>query len=403
MTNQPLSDLVATHYHNWPYPEPIFDIPGWLVDHWQWFDPSHAYRLFWPNQGAYLPDCEILVAGCGNNQAAVLAYTNPLARIVAIEVSQPSLEHHRWLKDQYGLNNLELFHLPIEEINALGRQFDLIVSTGVLHHLESPEVGLSALAQCLKPNGVVAIMLYARYGRHGVEVMQSVFRDLGLAQNQESLFLVKDVIASLPETHPLKPYMGKASDLAADTGWIDTFLHGRDRSYTVRDCLDLVEEAGLAFQDWFLKSDYYPPLLNKTGFFGVVSELDEVSQWSIMERINTQNACHFVTACRKDRPRESYKVDFSAPRILSGIPDFRYRCGLDDEELFRSDWRSTLNPAQLALIQRIDGIKSMGTIIKEANADDALAGFSESEFRDVALQFFQSLWQGDFISIGLSE
>ena len=35
---------------------------------------------------------DILVAGCGTNQAAVLAFTNPAANVVAINVSQPSLD-----------------------------------------------------------------------------------------------------------------------------------------------------------------------------------------------------------------------------------------------------------------------------------------------------------------------
>ena len=403
MTYQPFSDRVATQYQTWSYPEPVFDIPGWLVDNWQWFDPSHAHRLLWPNRSCYRPESDILVAGCGNNQAAVLAYTNPRARITAIDISQPSLDHHRWLKHQYGLKNLELVYLPIEEAGALDCQFDLVVSTGVLHHLENPKVGLSALAHCLRPDGVAAIMLYARNGRLGIEMMQSVFRDLGLEQTQESLLLVKEGIASLPARHPLRPYLEIAPDLDSDTGWIDTFLHGRDRSYTVKDCLHLVDAAGLVFQDWFLKSPYYPPLVNESGFYGLVARLDEVSQWSIMERINTQNACHFFTACRKERPLENYKVDFSSKKILAGVPELRYRCGLEGEELFRPGWRITLNPAQLALIQRIDGIKTIATIITEAEGDDALAGFRETEFNEIARQFFQTLWQRDFISIGLSE
>ena len=39
---------------------------------------------------------------------------------------------------------------------------------------------------------------------------------------------------------------------------VDTFLHGRERSYTVDDCIDLVTSAGLVFQGWFLKAPYYP-------------------------------------------------------------------------------------------------------------------------------------------------
>lgn len=196
MTTSPLADVVSGQYERWMYPEPILDLPGWLADNWQWFDPSHAHRMFWPDR-AYAGGLDMLVAGCGTNQAAVFAYTNPEARVVAIDVSQPSLDHHRFLKEKYGLANLDLHLLPIEEVGTLGRSFDLIVSTGVLHHMASPEAGMQALAACLRPEGVAAIMLYARYGRIGVEMLQAVFREIGLSQDDASLFTVKEAIALL--------------------------------------------------------------------------------------------------------------------------------------------------------------------------------------------------------------
>ena len=402
MEAPPPHDPVAHQYQKWSYPAPIFDISKWLAEHWQWFDPTHAHRLLWPNQTAYLPELDILVAGCGNNQAAVLAYTNPLARIVAIDVSQSPLDHHRWLKKQYGLKNLELFNLPIEEVDQLNHQFDLIVSTGVLHHLEDPKSALSALGQCLRPDGVVAIMLYARNGRLGVEMMQTVFRDLGLKQDQPSLQMVKEAIGSLPAVHPLRPYLEIAPDLESDAGWIDTFLNVRDRSYTVEDCLNLVKSAGLVFQDWFLKSPYYPPLSVEGGFYAALANLPEARQWSVMERINTQNACHFFTACRKDRPPQNYTVDFSSSDILASVPAFRYRCGLQDEEIYRPGWRIRLNSQQLALIRHIDGQMSINAIVERAVTDDGPAEFKEGGFIEMVIQVFKMLWQRDFISIGIN-
>lgn len=64
---------------------------------------------------------DILVACCGTNQAAVFACTNPQANIVAIDVSQPSLDHHQYLKHSYGMQNLELHLLPVEEVQSLKR------------------------------------------------------------------------------------------------------------------------------------------------------------------------------------------------------------------------------------------------------------------------------------------
>ncbi len=195
--NDPQADVVSRQYQKYRYPEPIQDLEVWLQNNWQWFDPSHAHRVFWPDR-EYKPDLDILIAGCGTNQAAVFAYTNPDAKVVAVDVSQPSLDHEQYLKDKHGLWNLELRLLPIEELPTLGRDFDLVVSTGVLHHMAEPLAGMKALAQCLRPDGVVAVMLYAKYGRLGVELLETVFRDLGLQQDDASVRVVKETISLLP-------------------------------------------------------------------------------------------------------------------------------------------------------------------------------------------------------------
>ena len=60
MTTSPLADVVSSQYERWMYPQPILDLPGWLANNWQWFDPSHAHRMFWPDRG-YSPGMDILV------------------------------------------------------------------------------------------------------------------------------------------------------------------------------------------------------------------------------------------------------------------------------------------------------------------------------------------------------
>ena len=147
----------------------------------------------------------------------------------------------------------------------------------------------------------------------------------------------------------------------SDAGVVDTFLHGRQRSYTVDECVDLVTSAGLVFQGWFLKSPYYahdlfaPPNL----LYPAVNALPEAKLWSVMERVQTTNACHFFLACRPERPKESYTIDFSAEDSLDYVPMFRMRCGLSGFEIFASDWRMSLNAAQLPFVQHIDGRRTI--------------------------------------------
>jgi SAM-dependent methyltransferase len=404
VNTDPRADVVSRQYERWKYPKPIQDLEAWAVGAWQWFDPSHGHRVLWPDR-EYQPDLDILIAGCGTNQAAVFAFTNPAARVLAVDISQPSLDHQQYLKDKHGLVNLELHLLPVEEVPTLGLDFDLIVSTGVLHHLSDPVAGTKALAGCLRPDGVLAIMLYAKYGRIGVELLQSLFRDVGLRQDDASVEMVKETLALLVRGHPLDAYTKIAPDLeSSDAGLVDTFLHGRDRNYTVDECVDLVTSAGLVFQDWFLKSPYYPHdlIAASNEFYSALNGLPDANLWSVMERVQTTNACHFFLACRPERPKERYRIDFSTEASLDYVPLFRMRCGLSGNEVFRSDWRLSLNAAQLPFVQRVDGRRTVGEIAE----DVAQSGLSRRGGADAAARFgrrlFQALWRLDFLAMALT-
>jgi SAM-dependent methyltransferase len=401
--SDPRADVVAKQYEKWTYPEPIQNLETWMTNNWQWFDPSHAHRVLWPDR-PYQPDMDILIAGCGTNQAAVFAYNNRGSKVVAIDVSQASLDHNRYLKDKYSLKNLELHLLPLEDVPGLDKTFDLIVSTGVLHHLAKPKVGMKALADCLRPDGVATIMLYARYGRAGVELMQAIFRELGLEQNEESLSMVKEAIKSLSPSHPLQSYISIAPDLKFDAGMVDTFLHGRDRSYTVEDCLDLVDSAGLVFQDWFLKTSYYPPTLTESGngFYAAVNQLEPQKIWAVMERIKTLNACHFFLACHPSRPEQKYRIDFSSSRALDYVPMLRLRCGIRGDEIYRPGWTVRLDPTHLAFAQHVDGDRSIREIAERVALSGVLASTDQAALEYTGLELFEDLWRMDFVGMDLS-
>jgi SAM-dependent methyltransferase len=401
VNDNPRADIVSRQYERYRYPQPIQDLEAWLANNWEWFDPSHAHRLFWPDR-EYKPDLDILIAGCGTNQAAVFAFMNPDAKVVAVDISQPSLDHQQYLKDKHGLFNLELHLLPIEDLPTLGRDFDLIVSTGVLHHMADPQAGMNAVASCLRPDGAIGIMLYAKYGRFGLELLQSVFRDLELGQNEASIGLVRQALSMLPADHPVQPYLRMARNLPNDAVLVDTFLHGRERSFTIDDCIDLVTSAGLVFQGWLNKAPYYPHDLfaAPNEVFSQVSALPEPKMWSVIERLYTVNACHFFLACRPERPKGAYAIDFSTQESLDYVPLLRMRCGLSGNEIFRPDWRVPLNSAQLPFVQHVDGrrtIREIAASVAEASPRGSLA-----DVEKFGRRLFQALWRLDFLTMALN-
>jgi SAM-dependent methyltransferase len=400
--NDPRADVVSRQYEKWAYPAPIEDLDVWSAHNWQWFDPRHVHRTLWPDRD-YIPEMDILIAGCGTNQAAVFAHSNRAANVVAVDISSASLDHQQYLKDKYGLQNLELHRLPVEELPSLGRDFDLVVSTGVLHHMRDPSAGLRALAQCLRRDGVIGLMLYSKHARAGIEVLQSVFRDLGLGQDEGSLRIVKEALAWIPPNHLFRHNYAATENVSYDAELVDMFLHGRERSYTVEECVDFVTSAGLVFQGWLNNSSYYfhEMASHSVELYRAVNALPEAKAWSAMDRLRAVNGCHFFMACRQDRPKQQYTIDFWSPDALDYVPVMRMRCGVAGSEIFRPDWRMTLDPVSLVYTQQVDGQRTIGEIATSVSQLGAAPDPRISTPELYGRNLFQALWRLDFLAMAI--
>jgi SAM-dependent methyltransferase len=132
----------------------------------------------------YLPavpdkELDILVAGCGTGLEA-FAYSTafPTARILAVDLSEASLAYAIRQTAEYGVRNIVFEQADILALpGVLRRKFDIISSSGVLHHMNEPERGFDALRGLLKPGGSMFICLYSEAGRrHVVKAQQAAAR-----------------------------------------------------------------------------------------------------------------------------------------------------------------------------------------------------------------------------------
>jgi SAM-dependent methyltransferase/tetratricopeptide (TPR) repeat protein len=109
---------------------------------------------------------EILVAGCGTGQHAILvAQIFPNAQVLAIDISRVSLAYARRRTHELGLHNVEYAQADILKLATVGRTFDRIEAVGVLHHLAEPTTGWRVLLSLLRPNGEMRIGLYSEAAR----------------------------------------------------------------------------------------------------------------------------------------------------------------------------------------------------------------------------------------------
>jgi SAM-dependent methyltransferase len=242
---------VENQYKTWAYPLPIADMADAIATgaYWEIGDPMLYWPLFRPNRRG-VDGLRILVAGCGTVQAAYYALKNPTWSVVGIDFSDTSLAHQLTLKERHQLDNLTLHKLDIENVALLGKEFDFITCTGVLHHLPNPEAGLRALRSVLAPNGVINLMVYGSSLRLGVYLLQEVFRELAFKQTAPDVDIVRSVIQTLPEDHVAQKYIKAVNDLSYDSGLVDTFLHPQDVAYDVKGIYELTRNCGLEFISW---------------------------------------------------------------------------------------------------------------------------------------------------------
>ena len=392
-------DPVSEFYTSHPYPPPVANLDR-ARDEWQ--DPNRhraEYHLLWPDR-PYRADLDILVAGCGTWQAAKYALCRPEARVVGIDVSETSLEHTDRLKRQYNLTNLETRQLPIERIAASDRPFDLIVCTGVLHHLADPDAGLRALRSVLKRDGAMSLMVYARYGRTGVYMLQEYCRRLGIGTSAQEIDDLTAAMEVLPQHHPLTTVLRGSRDAQNRDALADALLNPRDQAYSVPELFDFIERNGLEFSRWVAQAPYLPQCgaISTTPHAMRLYALPDREQYAALELWRGTMATHSVVARRSDgdgRPSVRFDDDQWRRYVPVRLPwtvcvRERLPAGAAGVLLNRShtypDLVLAIGAQAKRMLDAIDGSRSIAEIVALAGGPDAWSH---------ARVLFEQLWRYD--------
>jgi len=393
-----VSSLVAKQYEAFAYPEPFGDLKQEIAKgYYQVGDPALYGPVLWPRGRPQRP-LKILVAGCGTLQAAYAAYMSPDDEVVGIDLSEASLAHERYLQERHGLDNLKLFKGDLLEAGSLGETFDVILSTGVLHHLARPDAGLAALRDVLAPDGVMVLMLYGQTVRTGVYMLQDAFRRMGVQQTEDGVARVRGILAELPARHYVQDYVRAADELKHDAALVDTFLHPQDRAYTVPQLLDLVDKAGLGFQNWIDNHPYW-----RNAFWGPdsavaagVDPLPPREHWAAVEMLSQATGMHAFTA--RHANAEVAIVDFDAGDWRRFVPHPAPGLAQKAPGLFvRGGFDLKCSELEQFVLDGADGTRTIEQIVDVP----ALAEFPVAERDEFARRYFEHLWKLGHVMIAL--
>jgi SAM-dependent methyltransferase len=206
------------------------------------------------------------------------------------------------------VKNVRFYHLPIEQLPELGQTFDFVSASGVLHHLPDPAAGLKAIGEVLDPQGAVSIMLYGKYGRTGVYMMQEALRLIPGEENHPlepgQINFAYRLAQQVPPWHPMAARsQGREMQEGKEAGIVDLLLHANDIPFDVPAIYKLCRDAGLRFHRWL-----FPLIYNADNYFDdhflvnriAKTNMSRPQQEEIAELAHGRNSKHSFFAVRKE-------------------------------------------------------------------------------------------------------
>ena len=276
-----------------------------------------------------------MVAGGGTGDALIyLAHqlSERGGEVTYLDMSTQSMEIAKQRASMRGLKNIKWVHASLLDIPQLDLgKFDYINCVGVLHHLNSPAEGLACLEEILSDNGGMSLMLYGRYGRMGITVLQNMLQLI--LKNEyslsESVNVAESLLRSLAPTNAYMRGRDRAyvlNNLKEDPNNLaDIFLHPCDHSFTASEFTSLIENSGL-FLTAFTTYDGNPAITRlqydpvfmawEDAIKPYLQKLSFLQQLDIAEMMDGNLHLHTAYVSRK---KEGSVADFSNS---SNIPFF---------------------------------------------------------------------------------
>ena len=243
-------------------------------------DINPEFNLDLPYEG--LPD--ILVAGCGTGRHAILnAMQIQNREVIAIDLSTSSLAYAIRMAEEHSVQNIQFKHMDILNVSELSRQFDVIESVGVLHHMDKPEVGLRSLVDNLKPGGLINIGLYSTIGRRYIkEAKERYHADEKVLSDMEVHTARHDIMRST--NNDMRVNLSGFCDFYSLHECRDMLFHISEHTYTLNEVSSLIDDAGLVFIGFGFTETTTPLAYKK--MFPDDPLMTNLKNWSEFEKVN---------------------------------------------------------------------------------------------------------------------
>ncbi len=237
-----VSQRVRQQYEENPYPRWV-DVAGQVEP----IELDAYLRATFPNAAipplANSETLETLVAGCGTGYHAIgIAQKYRRVRVLAIDLSLASLAYAKRKTPASLASRLSYAQADIVKLGAIGRRFDLIDASGVLHHMANPLEGWRILLGLLRPGGVMHLGLYSELGRRDVAAARAVIAERSYVSTAADIRRCRQELLETPLRN-----LTRFHDFFSTSECRDLLFHVRESRMTIPAIKDFIAAQGLRF------------------------------------------------------------------------------------------------------------------------------------------------------------
>jgi tetratricopeptide (TPR) repeat protein/ubiquinone/menaquinone biosynthesis C-methylase UbiE len=171
---------------------------------------------------------DLLIAGCGTGQHAIETTRQFVgAKTLAVDLSRTSLAYAARKTRELGLTNIEYVQADILELGAIGRRFDAIEASGVLHHMADPMAAWRVLVDLLHPGGFMVLGFYSEMARRDVVTVRRFIAERGLSASADDIRRVRQELMGWMDGTPMKNVTASV-DFYSMSGCRDLLFHAQE-------------------------------------------------------------------------------------------------------------------------------------------------------------------------------
>ncbi len=141
---------------------------------------------------------------------------------------------------------IEYAQADILKLGALGRTFDLIISSGVLHHLADPFAGWRVLLSLLRPDGVMSVGLYSELARAHIKAARDFIAERGYRTVADDIRRCRQDLMALPAAAPERKAV-LVKDFFSTSECRDLLFHVQEHRLTLPQIAAFVADQRLTF------------------------------------------------------------------------------------------------------------------------------------------------------------